>query len=126
MPILAENTTEFDAQNDWTVPSPGPRQRILRQRSILKKPQANLPHPLLPRKPSSLPRGTPAPLLPDTDYKVVFRPRTGLRAAAWTDSQIAHSLQQATNIPQQIFYAQVTAQIQAPQNLIVASTPEED
>lgn len=117
---------EFDAQSGRTLPPPGPWQTILRQRSTLKKPQDNLPQPLTPRKLSSLPRGTPAPRLPDTDYKVVFRPRTGLRVAAWTDRQIAQSLQQASNIPQHIFYAHVTVQIQAPQNLIVASTPEEN
>lgn len=80
----------------------------------------------MPHKPSSPPRGTHAPRLPDNDYKVVFRPRTGLRVAAWTDRQITQSLQQASKIPQHIFYGQVTVQIQAQQNLIVASTPEEN
>lgn len=116
---------EFDVQSGRTLPQPGPWQQILRQRSNLKTPQAKPPKQLMPSKPSGPPRGTHAPRLPDTDYKVVFRPRTGLRVAAWTDRQITQSLQQASKIPQHIFYGQVTVQIQAQQNLIVASTPEE-
>ncbi|KAH9372940.1 hypothetical protein HPB48_019263 [Haemaphysalis longicornis] len=61
MPTSAENTMEFDAQSGQTLPPPGPWQTILRQRSTLKRPQANLPQQLMPRKPSSLLRSTPAP-----------------------------------------------------------------
>ncbi|KAG0423515.1 hypothetical protein HPB47_000745 [Ixodes persulcatus] len=117
---------EFDAQSGRTLTPPGPWQQILRERRNLKNPPANPPRPSEPRQSTNRPPGTPAPRLPDSDYKVVFRPRTGLRVAAWNDRQLTQSLQQASKIPEHIFYARVTVQIQASQNLIVAGTPEEN
>ncbi|KAM7293892.1 hypothetical protein ISCGN_023467 [Ixodes scapularis] len=126
MPNSADNAMEFDALSGRTLAPPGPWQQILRERRHLKNPPANPPRPSEPRQSTNRPPGTPAPRLPDSDYKVVFRPRTGLRVAAWNDRQLAQSLQRASKIPEYIFYARVTVQIQASQNLIVAGTPEEN
>ncbi|KAM7282021.1 hypothetical protein ISCGN_002179 [Ixodes scapularis] len=117
---------EFDAQSGRTLAPPGPRQNILRERHNLKNPPANPTRPSEPRQSTNRPPGTPAPRLPDAEYKVVFRPRTALRVAAYNDRQLTQSLQQASKIPEHISYAQVTVQIQASQNLIVAGTPEEN
>ncbi|KAM7290711.1 hypothetical protein ISCGN_027308 [Ixodes scapularis] len=126
MPNSADNAMEYDALSGRTLAPPGPWQQILRERRHLKNPPANPPRPSEPRQSTNRPPGTPAPRLPDSDYKVVFRPRTGLRVAAWNDRQLAQSLQRASKIPEYIFYARVTVQIQASQNLIVAGTPEEN
>lgn len=66
----------------------------------------------------------PALKLPESDYKIVFRPRSGLRIAAWPDRQLMHSIQQASGIPERRFYAQVITQPQAQQNLVTVSTPD--
>ncbi|KAG0417938.1 hypothetical protein HPB47_005246 [Ixodes persulcatus] len=89
---------EFDAQSGQTLAPPGPWQQLLSE----------------------------PPRLPDSNYKVVFRPQTGLRVAAWNERQLTHSLQQASEIPEHLLYARATVQIQASQTLIVAGTPEEN
>ncbi|KAH9364335.1 hypothetical protein HPB48_009403 [Haemaphysalis longicornis] len=77
-------------------------------------------------KPTSPPRASPAPRLPESDFKIFYQPRDGLRPASWSDRQIAYGLQAASRIPEGIFNHQVIIQVQAIQNLVVASTPNED
>ncbi|KAH9371932.1 hypothetical protein HPB48_021292 [Haemaphysalis longicornis] len=62
----------------------------------------------------------------DMDYKIIYRPRDGLRLASGSDRQIAAGLQTASGIPESIFNHQVIIQVQAILNLVVASTPNED
>ncbi|CAN7948549.1 unnamed protein product [Ixodes pacificus] len=66
------------------------------------------------------------PPLPEDEYKVVFRPRAGMKVASWTDRAISLGLAMASVIPIKKFYAHVTIQTQWAQNLIVASTASED
>ncbi|KAG0445044.1 hypothetical protein HPB47_001554 [Ixodes persulcatus] len=98
MPNSGGYAMEFDAQSGQTLAPPGPWQQLLSE----------------------------PPRLPDSNYKVVFRPQTGLRVAAWNERQLTHSLQQASEIPEHLLYARATVQIQASQTLIVAGTPEEN
>ncbi|KAG0444843.1 hypothetical protein HPB47_013321 [Ixodes persulcatus] len=114
-PTTTENRMEFDS----------PWQQILRERRNFKQ-AATTPPPPVPRTQPTSPRTTPAPRLPDTDYKIIYRPRAGLRVAAWNDRQMTQSIQQASKIPDHVFNTYVTIQPLALQNLIVASTPNEN
>ncbi|KAM7294210.1 hypothetical protein ISCGN_023729 [Ixodes scapularis] len=69
MPNSADNAMEFDALSGRTLAPPGPWQQILRERRHLKNPPANPPRPSEPRQSTNRPPGTPAPRLPDSDYK---------------------------------------------------------
>ncbi|KAH9374965.1 hypothetical protein HPB48_022619 [Haemaphysalis longicornis] len=75
-----------------------------------------------PSKPSRVPL---ARRLPESDFKVIYRPRDVLRLASWSDRQITAGVQLASKIPERAFNQQVTVQVQAIQNLIVTSTPNE-
>ncbi|KAH9367749.1 hypothetical protein HPB48_010328 [Haemaphysalis longicornis] len=124
MPNADEDDMEYDALSGRTLPKPGPWQ-IMLDREITRETAAaqTARPPRTPRQPTS--RSDLAPRLPDADYKVIFRPRTGLRISAWTDRQIAQGLQLASGIPEEIFNVHVTVQSQPIQNLIIASTPDE-
>lgn len=119
-----EDDMEYDALSGRTLSKPGPWQTML-DRKIAQKTAAaqNTRPPRTPRLPTS--RTDLGPRLPDADYKVIFRPRTGLRISAWTDRQIAQGLQLTSGIPEEVFNVHVTVQSQPIQNLIVASTPDE-
>ncbi|KAH9361468.1 hypothetical protein HPB48_004589 [Haemaphysalis longicornis] len=77
-----------------------------------------LPDTPAPRKPTR-------PKLPANDYKIIIRPRASLRIDACTARQLATSIQQASNIPIQVFCSEVTTFPQPAQNLITLSTPNE-
>lgn len=79
-----------------------------------------------PGKPHGSPRAPPVPKLPESDYKIIYRPRDGLRLAAWSDRQITAGIQTASRIPEGSFNQQIVIQVQAVQNLIVASTPNDE
>ncbi|KAH7937320.1 hypothetical protein HPB49_010698 [Dermacentor silvarum] len=64
------------------------------------------------------------PPLPD-DYKVVYRPRTGMKLSSWPDEKITEGLARASGSPFKEFCAKVTIQMQWKQNLIIASTADE-
>ncbi|KAH7979079.1 hypothetical protein HPB49_008009 [Dermacentor silvarum] len=66
------------------------------------------------------------PPLPDNDYKVVYRPRTGMKLSSWPDEKITEGLARASGSPFKEFCAKVTIQTQWKQNLIIASTADED
>ncbi|KAH9383141.1 hypothetical protein HPB48_023876 [Haemaphysalis longicornis] len=66
------------------------------------------------------------PKLPDNEYKIIYRPRTGLCLSKWSDKIITQGFATAGNVPLRDFYSQVTIQTQWDQNLIVASTASED
>ncbi|KAH9375557.1 hypothetical protein HPB48_008124 [Haemaphysalis longicornis] len=118
---------EFDTLSGRTIPPPGPWKQILRERRNLKQQAAPPTSPFpVPCTQQTTPRSTPTPRLPDKDYKVIYRPRTGLRVAAYNGRQMTQSIQQASKIPEHVFNAYVTIQPQALQNLIVASTPDEN
>ncbi|KAH9360635.1 hypothetical protein HPB48_007544 [Haemaphysalis longicornis] len=118
---------EFDTLSGRTIPPPGPCKQILRERPNLKQQAAPPTSPFpVPCTQQTTPRSTPTPRLPDKDYKVIYRPRTGLRVAAYNGRQITQSIQQASKIPEHVFNAYVTIQPQALQNLIVATTPDEN
>ncbi|KAG0443496.1 hypothetical protein HPB47_014851 [Ixodes persulcatus] len=63
------------------------------------------------------PRKRMLPPLPEDEYKVVYRPRTGLNLSTWHRHSRRFSIQ---------FYSNVTIQTQWAQNLIIASTADED
>ncbi|KAH9373304.1 hypothetical protein HPB48_018357 [Haemaphysalis longicornis] len=127
-PAPCANAMDYDENSGRTIYHPGPWKTLLRQRCVEA---TQLQPPLLASnspvhqvsQPLAPPRKVSAPRLPETDYKVVYRPRDGWRLATWSDRQLTHGLQQASNIPQNIFYQQVTLQVQATENLMVASTP---
>ncbi|KAH7948899.1 hypothetical protein HPB49_002935 [Dermacentor silvarum] len=66
------------------------------------------------------------PPLPDNDYKVVYRPRTGMKRSSWPDEKITEGLARASGSPFKEFCANVTIQTQWKQNLIIASSADED
>ncbi|KAM7305307.1 hypothetical protein ISCGN_015204 [Ixodes scapularis] len=93
-----ENPREFDAFSGRTIQPPSPWQRILRERRNFKQAATTPPLPA-PRTQPTSPRTAPAPRLPDTDCKIIYRPRAGLRVAAWNDRQMTQSIQQESKIP---------------------------
>lgn len=114
---------EYDELSGRTIHHPGPWQEMLANRRQVKQ-QAYSPIMEPARsKPSRVPL---APRLPESDFKVIYRPRDGLRLASWSDRQITAGVQLASKIPERAFNQQVTVQVQAIQNLIVTSTPNEE
>lgn len=123
----ASDAPAFDPLSGRSLPRDDPWRQVLHQRQALK----NHNHPSTPQVspersvPPAASRAPPVPRLPATDYKIIIRPRSGLRVGAWTTNQITNSLQVASNIPAAQFYSQVTVQPQAQNNLIAVSTPNE-
>ncbi|KAH7979647.1 hypothetical protein HPB49_010269 [Dermacentor silvarum] len=64
--------------------------------------------------------------LPENHYKVVSRPRTGMKLSSWPDEKITEGLARASGSPFKEFCANVTIQTQWKPNLIIASTADED
>ncbi|KAH9362680.1 hypothetical protein HPB48_001223 [Haemaphysalis longicornis] len=126
MSPAAEKTMEFDPLSGRTLPKHDPWRQILRERQSQKQPPPPAAQAGLTSKQIPLLRIPPAPKLPESDHKIVFRPRSGFRIAAWLGRQLMRSIQQASGIPERRLYAQVITQPQAQQNLVTASTPDED
>lgn len=120
-----EDRMEFDALSGRTLPKHNPWRQILRERRSQKQPPPLAAQTGLASKPQPL-RTPPAPKLPESDYKIVIRPRSGLRIGAWSDRQLTRSIPQSSRIPARRFYAHVLTQPQAQQNVIRVSTPNED
>ncbi|KAG0423223.1 hypothetical protein HPB47_000991 [Ixodes persulcatus] len=118
-----DDTMEFDELSGRTLSHPGPWKQMLSDRRKSKQQAFSTNTQPAPGKPNSSSRVPRAPRLPDTDYKVIYRPRDGLRIAAWSDRQLTASIQKASRIPEGAFNQRVVIQVQAVQNLIVASTP---
>ncbi|XP_040078313.3 LOW QUALITY PROTEIN: uncharacterized protein LOC120850040, partial [Ixodes scapularis] len=72
------------------------------------------------------PRKRMLPPLPEDEYKVVYRPRTGLKLSSWSDKSLTQGIATAGGFPFKDFYSNVTIQTQWAQNLIIASTADED
>ncbi|KAH9379309.1 hypothetical protein HPB48_015355 [Haemaphysalis longicornis] len=72
------------------------------------------------------PTGLKSPALPETDYKIVYRPQNGLHLAKWKDSDAAIAMSQAMNMPLRDFVSKITVQVQWTQNLLVVSTAHEE
>ncbi|KAG0411186.1 hypothetical protein HPB47_011690 [Ixodes persulcatus] len=66
------------------------------------------------------PRKRMLPPLPEDEYKVVYRPRTGLKLSAWSDKSLTQGIATAGGFPFKDFYSNVTIQTQWAQNLIMA------
>lgn len=116
------NTTH---QNPPSTPNTHPQ---VSEESTGARP-ANTPHPSsvnAGKYPTQRPRKYILPKLPEDEYKIVYRPRTGLKVSAWPDKCIAQGLAVASGLPIKDFYAHVIIQTQWSQNLIVASTADED
>ncbi|KAH9361057.1 hypothetical protein HPB48_002919 [Haemaphysalis longicornis] len=110
-----------DPTSGCTLPRYDPWRKALHARHQRKRlPQADQ---LLPATPA--PRKRTLPKLPANDYTIIIRPRGGLRVDAWTARQLAPSIQQASNIPIQVFCSEVITLPQPAQNLITLSTPNE-
>ncbi|KAH7979661.1 hypothetical protein HPB49_010322 [Dermacentor silvarum] len=77
-------------------------------------------------KPNQRQATAATPPLSDNDYKVVYRPRTGMKLSSWPDEKIAEGLARASGSHFKEFCAKVTIQTQWKQNLIIASTADED
>ncbi|KAH9375874.1 hypothetical protein HPB48_017396 [Haemaphysalis longicornis] len=124
MPNADEDDMEYDVLRGRTPAKPGPWQ-IMLDREITKK--TAVAKNTRPQRTPPLPTSSTdvAPGLHDAEYNVIFRPRSGLRVAAWTDRQIAQALQLTTSIPEDIFNVHVTVKSQPIQGLIIASTPDE-
>ncbi|KAH9369947.1 hypothetical protein HPB48_001824 [Haemaphysalis longicornis] len=78
--------------------------------------------PTRKRKPTDL----KSPALPETDYKIVYRPQNGLHLAKWKDSDAAIAMSQAMNMPLRGFVNRITVRVQWTQNLLVISTAHEE
>ncbi|KAH9377608.1 hypothetical protein HPB48_011119 [Haemaphysalis longicornis] len=114
-------STTHAPSSERTLPRYDPWQQVFHARHQRKRlPQANQPLPATPA-----PRKPALPKLPENDYKIIIRPRAGLRVDAWTARQLATSLQQASSISIQVFCSQVITFPQPAQNLIALSTPNE-
>lgn len=121
---IQEHTMDFDELSGRTIPQPGPWKQMLSDRRRAK--QVYQQASQAPGKPHGFSRAPPVPKLPESDYKIVYRPRDGLRLAAWSDRQITAGIQTASRIPEGSFNQQIVIQVQAVQNLIVASTPNDE
>lgn len=66
------------------------------------------------------------PSLPDSEYVIVYRPRAAGTVARCSTKDIVTALVAASKLPPEQFYASITLQIQPAQNLLVASTANED
>lgn len=126
MPPTQDETMEFDQLSGRTLPKHDPWRQILRNRHARKHALPTPPSKENQAPPNTTPRLPPAPRLPANDYKVIMRPRSGLRVSAWATDQLTHSIQLASNIPASRFYAEVIVQPQVQSNIIAASSPSED
>ncbi|KAH7974034.1 hypothetical protein HPB49_008708 [Dermacentor silvarum] len=66
------------------------------------------------------------PPLPENDYKVVYRPSTGMKLSSWPHEKITEGRARASGSPLKEFCANVTIQTQWKQNLVIASTADDD
>ncbi|KAL1466509.1 hypothetical protein MTO96_042683 [Rhipicephalus appendiculatus] len=66
------------------------------------------------------------PPLPEDHYKVVYRPRTGMKLSKWADEKISEGIARACEYAFRDFCANVITQTQWRQNLIITSTGDED
>ncbi|KAH7947921.1 hypothetical protein HPB52_016840 [Rhipicephalus sanguineus] len=66
------------------------------------------------------------PSLPENHYKIVYRPQAGMKVSNLKDGVIVRGLAQACGVTLQELYAKVIIQTQWHQNLILASTEEEE
>ncbi|CAN8017000.1 unnamed protein product [Ixodes persulcatus] len=131
-----EVTAEFDEDSGRTLDQNGPRVTILNDRRNVEKEKQRADAAGSMRQAANNQRlrgGTGVsqrwrrlPPLPEDEYKVVFKPRAGMKVASWTDRAISQGLAMASVIPTKEFYAHVTIQTQWARNLIVASTASED
>ncbi|KAG0444571.1 hypothetical protein HPB47_013647 [Ixodes persulcatus] len=131
-----EVTAEFDEDSGRTLDQNGPWVTILNDRRNVEKEKqrADAAGSMGQATNSQRSRGGAGvsqrwrrlPPLPEDEYKVVFRPRAGMKVASWTDRAISQGLAMASEVPTKEFYAHVTIQTQWAQNLIVASTASED
>ncbi|KAH9384820.1 hypothetical protein HPB48_026838 [Haemaphysalis longicornis] len=110
---------DFDQLLGRTIAHPGLGKRCSAPDAARHR-KPTLTHPVSELQPLRAPS---APRLPEIDYKILFRPRDGLRLASWSDRHITAGIQAASAIPEGAFNQQVVIQVQAVQNLIVASTP---
>ncbi|KAG0429111.1 hypothetical protein HPB47_023953 [Ixodes persulcatus] len=118
-----EVTAEFDEDSGRTLDQNGPWVTILNDcRNVEKEKQrADAAGSMGQAANNQRSRGGAG-----DEYKVVFRPRAGMKVASWTDRAISQGLAMASEVPTKEFYAHVTIQTQWAQNLIVASTASED
>ncbi|KAL1454717.1 hypothetical protein MTO96_043696 [Rhipicephalus appendiculatus] len=66
------------------------------------------------------------PPLPEDHYKVVYRPKTGMKLSNWADEKISEGIARACGYAFRDFCANVITQTQWRQNLIITSTGDED
>ncbi|CAN8023209.1 unnamed protein product, partial [Ixodes persulcatus] len=131
-----EVTAEFDEDSGRTLDQNGPWVTILNDRRNVEKEKqrADAAGSMGQATNSQRSRGGAGvsqrwrrlPPLPEDEYKVVFRPRAGMKVASCTDRAISQGLAMASEVPTKEFYAHVTIQTQWAQNLIVASPASED
>lgn len=64
------------------------------------------------------------PQLPETDFKVILRPRDGLNTTSWSSVLVSDSIKRATALEAPPL--EYTIRLNTSQNLIIVSTPSED
>lgn len=111
---------DIDPLSGRTCPRDNPWIYVLRKRLATQPP----PNRQADATAKSTTSRNPPPRLPQDQYTIVYRPRTGLNVSAWTPRSLSHSIAAASRIPQQEFYDKVVIQVQSPNNLIVACTPD--
>lgn len=60
--------------------------------------------------------------MPETDYKIVYKPPIGLKQVKWRYSDAAIAMVRAMDMPFKEFVRKVTTQVQWTKSLLVAST----
>ncbi|CAN7949590.1 unnamed protein product, partial [Ixodes pacificus] len=127
---------EFDENSGRTLSQPGPWYEVLKERKSQKTAdenrikgdsKANSGQNLNGEANNNTPpRKRMLPPLPEDEYKVVYRPRTGLKLSTWSNKSLTQGIATAGGFPFKDFYSNVTIQTQWAQNLIIASTADED
>ncbi|KAH6944446.1 hypothetical protein HPB50_003156 [Hyalomma asiaticum] len=84
-----------------------------------KSAQQDKPTPQAPKQ-----RSPKMPPFPTDDFKIVYRPQTGLDLSKWNLTAITHAIGRSSGLTQQDFYDNVRVQMQKIENIIIASTAD--
>lgn len=131
----AETTYSFDEDSGRTVANNAPWREALHKRKARKQglTNAEIPatrttaiYPTTSLRTSPNPQRRPLPPLPDDQYKVIYRPKPGMKLSTFREEEITASLAQACRMNVPDFCKKVITQTQWHQNLIVTSTDSED
>lgn len=132
----AEPTYTFDEDSGRTVVNNEPWRAALHKRKARKQGltsaensanKTTASHPATNQRTSpNLQQRRLLPPLPEDHYKVIYRPKPGMKLSTFREEEISASLAQACRMNFSEFCKKVITQTQWHQNLIVTSTDSED